>query len=63
MKKTFKVTLIGTSPSYPVKGDENTTMEMVWDSQKCLFAPGTKVLIQDEDNNIKIFEKERKHHG
>lgn len=63
MRKIFKVTLIGKSPTYPVIGDEHTTLEAVWDSQKSLFAPGTKVLIQNAENHIQIFEKERKHHG
>lgn len=64
MKKVFQVTLIGTSPTYPVTGDDNTSLETVWASQKSLFAPGTKVLIRDTQNDtMKIFEKETGRHG
>lgn len=44
--------------SYTVLGDDETTMETVWLSQKCWFMPGTRVEITDDKGNSKIFVKE-----
>lgn len=64
MKKVFQVTLISTSPTYTVTGDDNTSLETVWASQKSLFAPGTQILIRDTQNDtMKIFKKETRRHG
>ncbi len=60
-KKRFKVSIIGAS--YPVIGEETTTLEAVWDSQKSWMAPGTRVLIEDGQGKAQIFEREKRHHG
>jgi hypothetical protein len=44
--------------SYTVLGNENTTLETVWASQKCWFMPGTAVTITDDKGNSKIFWRE-----
>lgn len=59
--KKFKVSIIGAS--YSVVGDETTSLETVWHSQKVWMAPGTRVLIEDEQGNLKIFEREKRRHG
>jgi hypothetical protein len=43
--------------SYTVLGNENTTFETVWASQKCWFMPGTTVTITDDKGNSKIFRR------
>lgn len=41
--------------SYTVLGDENTTLEAVWASQRCFFMYGTTVTIEDDKGNRKTF--------
>lgn len=41
-----------------VLGNENTTLDIVWASQKCWFMPGTKVKITDDKGNSKIYSVE-----
>lgn len=60
-KKKFKVSIIGVS--FDVSGDETATLDAVWDSQKSWMAPETRVLVEDDQGNIKIFEREKRHHG
>lgn len=52
----FKISVIG--KSYIVEADEGRSMDIIWASQKCWVGPGTRVLIEDEHGNHKIFEKE-----
>lgn len=44
--------------SYAVIGNENTTIDTVWDSQKCWFLIGSEVTIEDDKGNKKTFRKE-----
>lgn len=44
--------------SYAVTGNENTTLETVWASQKCWFMPGAEVTIEDDQGNRKVFKKD-----
>ena len=44
--------------SYSVIGNEVTTLETVWASQKCWFMPGSEVTIWDDKGNSKTFRKE-----
>ena len=60
-KKKFKVSIIGAS--FDVSGDETATLDAVWDLQKSWMAPGTRVLVEDDQGNVKIFEREKRHHG
>lgn len=41
--------------SYAVTGNENTTIDMVWASQKCWFMAGSEVTIEDDKGNKKTF--------
>ncbi|MCD7757875.1 MAG: hypothetical protein LUH45_06855 [Clostridiales bacterium] len=41
--------------SYTVLGDEDTTLDLVWSSQKCWFMYGTAVTIEDDKGNKKTF--------
>ena len=43
---------------YTVYGDPWTTIEAVWDSQKCWFTKGTVVTITNESGHYKMFIKE-----
>jgi len=61
MDKTFYVEY-SERKSYPVQGNEATTFETVFDSQKCFFMPGTSLTIKDEEGTSKMFvvpEKEK----
>lgn len=40
-----------------VEGNENTTLDIVWMSQKCWFGPGTRVTISDAFGNAKSYMK------
>ena len=53
---TYQVSAIGRS--YPVKVEPNQGMDIVWASQMCWFAPGQRVLIEDDKGNHKIFVRE-----
>lgn len=44
--------------SYAVMGNENTTIDTVWASQKCWFMTGSEVTIEDDKGNRKTFRKE-----
>lgn len=44
--------------SYSVLGNEVTTIDGVWASQKCWFMPGAVVTIEDDRGNKKTFRKE-----
>ncbi len=55
-EKTFTVSLINKRPGYEVIGSKKTSLDNVWNSQKCFFSQGTKVLISD-GVNVKVFEK------
>lgn len=57
MGKTFTVVLFNGHSSYEVHGDSETSLDSVWNSQKCFFLQGTRVLISDGLNE-KVFEKE-----
>lgn len=41
--------------SYTVLGNENTTLDIVWASQKCWFVYGSRVKITDDKGNSKIY--------
>ena len=56
MEKKFKLTLLNKCPTMDVIGNEISTLDSIWDSQKCWFSDGTKVLISDGEQS-KIFEK------
>jgi predicted GH43/DUF377 family glycosyl hydrolase len=43
--------------SYMVTGNENTTLETVWASQKCWFMPGTTVTVTDDKGNSSTFRR------
>lgn len=58
MGKLFTVKNNATGRSYPVTGNENTSLEMVWLSQKCWFMTGSSVTITDENGNSQVFVKE-----
>lgn len=44
--------------SYAVMGEEHTTIDTVWASQKCWFMPGSIVTVEDDKGNRKTFRKE-----
>lgn len=44
--------------SYTVLGNEATTLDTVWNSQKCWFMSGSEVTIEDDRGNKKTFRKE-----
>lgn len=56
MEKKFKLIVLNKCPTMDIIGNENSTLDLVWDSQKCWFADGTKVLISDGEQ-YKVFEK------
>lgn len=56
-EKKFTVSLISKCPTYEVFGNKETSLDTVWNSQKCFFSRGTRVLISDGVNQ-KVFEKE-----
>lgn len=58
MEKLFIVKNNITGRSYPVTGNENTSLEMVWKSQKCWLTTGNSVTITDENGNSQVFVKE-----
>lgn len=41
--------------AYTVLGNENTTLDMVWASQKCWFMKGSRVKITDDNGNSKMY--------
>ena len=43
--------------SYTVLGNDGTTLDVVWASQKCWFMPGSVVKITDPEGRSKIFKK------
>ncbi|MCD8108766.1 MAG: hypothetical protein LUE14_01480 [Clostridiales bacterium] len=43
---------------YTVLGNEATTIDGVWASQKCWFMTGGEVTIEDDKGNRKTFRKE-----
>jgi len=53
---TYRVSAIGSG--YPVKAEPHQSMDIVWASQMCWFAPGQRVLIEDDKGNHKIFVRE-----
>ena len=55
-RERFKISVIG--KTYSVEADEGRSMDIIWASQKCWVSPGTRVLIEDEKGNHKIFVKE-----
>ncbi len=55
MMKYFTVTNKG--KSYPVLGDENSTFETVWASERHWFLVGSYVTISDGFGNSKTFRK------
>ena len=55
--KRFEVCDLNTDRTYEVGGNENTTIDDVWESQKCWFSSGAFVEITDEDGNKKTFQK------
>ena len=55
-EKKFTVSLINKCPTYEVCGGTETSLDAVWNSQKCFFLQGTRVLISD-GVNTKVFEK------
>lgn len=55
-EKTFMVSYHG--GSYPVIGNEGTSLETVWLSQKCWFMKGSEVTITDADGNSRVFVHE-----
>ena len=55
-EKKFTVSLINKCPTYEVHGDKETSLDAVWNSQKCFFSQGTRVLISD-GVNARVFEK------
>lgn len=48
----------GTHKSYLIEADICATIQTVWDSQKCWFSTGQRVVITDQDGNKKEFIKE-----
>lgn len=55
MKRYF--TVKSGDRAYAVIGNEHTTLETVWASQKCFFLPGTEVIITDDHGNSRKFIK------
>lgn len=53
MERYFTVT--HNHRSYAVLGNEDTTLDMVWASQKCWFLPGSVVVITDGRGNQKTY--------
>lgn len=43
--------------SYTVQGNEATTLDTVWASQKSWFMPGSIVIIVDDCGNQKIYRR------
>ena len=46
-EKKFALRSLDTGRSHEVTGNENTTVAMVWASEKCWFQAGTRVEITD----------------
>lgn len=57
-EKKFTVSVINRCSVHEVIGSEETSLDAVWNSQKCFFTKGTQVLISD-GVNIKVFERGR----
>jgi len=53
MERYFTVESYGSS--YAVQGNENTTLDTVWASQKCWFMHGARVKITDDEGNSKMY--------
>lgn len=43
--------------SYPTLGYSNSSLAMIWNSQKCWFTPGTEVTITAPDGRTETFIK------
>ena len=50
-------TVVHNYRSYTVLGNEVTTLDMVWASQKCWFMPGSVVKITDPEGHSKTYRK------
>ncbi|MCD8159274.1 MAG: hypothetical protein LUD77_10410 [Clostridiales bacterium] len=57
MKERY-FTVTHNNRSYVVIGNENTSLDTVWNSQKCWFMKGSEVTIEDDKGNRKVFRKE-----
>lgn len=55
MKRYF--TVKSGDRAYTVIGNEVTTLDIVWASQKCWFMTGAVVTIMDDHGNSKTFTK------
>lgn len=53
--RIFNLRNLRTNRCYDVTGNENTTMQTVWDSQKCWFVSGAEVEIVGPDGKIAKF--------
>ena len=53
--RTFQLRNLQTGRSYEVTGNEYTTPEMVWNSEKCWFTAGTEVEITCQDGRKERF--------
>ncbi len=56
MGEEKKFTVSPINRAYEVIGSNETSLDTVWNSEKCFFLQGTKVLISDGVNS-KVFEK------
>jgi len=53
MERYFTVECNGRA--YTVLGNENTTLDTVWASQKCWFMYGTLVKVTDDKGNSRMY--------
>lgn len=55
--KKFVVRNNATGREYIVEGNENTSLDGVWMSQKCWFSTGSSITITAEDGTSQIYTK------
>ena len=55
--KRVKYTASYNNRSYEIECWEGTSLDMVWNSQKCWYTPGAIVTIRDNLGHVKTFVK------